>query len=260
MTIPRIIHYCWFGKNPKPVLAKKCIKSWKKYCPSYEVIEWNEDNFNIEDCPLYVKQAFEAKKWAFVTDYVRLKVVYEYGGIYLDTDVEIVKTFDNLLQESAFFGFEYGKYVATGLGFGAEKEHEILYEMMQAYEEISFIQSGGTFDLTACPVRNTEVLIKRGLKLNNTKQKISNCLILPSEYLCPYDGRTKELKITENTISIHWYSGSWLPIEERKTKDYYQRKAKQRDIFHAIIHIPNRFLMRILGEERYKKVKGLLGR
>ena len=129
--IPKIIHYCWFGRNPKPELAVKCIKSWKKRCPDYEIIEWNEDNFDISSCPLYVRQAYEAKKWAFVSDYVRLKVVYDEGGVYLDTDVELKKGLDALLAYDAYFGFEDGTHVNTGLGFGAVKGAPILKEMMQ---------------------------------------------------------------------------------------------------------------------------------
>lgn len=256
--IPKKIHYCWFGGKAKPVLARRCIKSWNKYCHDYEIIEWNEDNFDISSCPLYVRQAYEAKMWAFVTDYVRLKVVFDYGGIYLDTDVEVIKEFNNLLNEKAFFGFEYGKYIATGLGFGAEKGNNILYDMMCDYDEISFVKGDGSFDLTPCPVRNSEILIKYGLKLDDSKQRVCGCLILPSEYLCPYDGRAKKLKLTENSISIHWYNSSWVPKEQRKTKDYYQWKARRQDIVHALTHIPNHLLRRILGEDTYEKIKDLL--
>ena len=119
--IPKKIHYCWFGHNQLPESAKKCINSWKKFCPSFDIIEWNEENFNIDACPQYVKDAYSQKKWAFVTDYVRLKVVYENGGIYFDTDVELISRIDSLLKYNAYFGFEDGVYVNTGLGFGAVK-------------------------------------------------------------------------------------------------------------------------------------------
>ena len=123
MKIPKVIHYCWFGGNPKPKLVQKCIHSWKKYCPDYEIIEWNESNFDISSCPLYVRQAYDVKKWAFVSDYARLKIIHTCGGIYLDTDVELIKSLDSLLEYNAFFGFEDGKYVATGLGFGAVSDN-----------------------------------------------------------------------------------------------------------------------------------------
>ena len=137
--IPKTIHYCWFGRNPKPALAQKCIQSWKKHCPDYTIMEWNEDNYDISSAPLYVRQAYEARKWAFVTDYVRLHVVHDHGGIYMDTDVELKKNPDALLEYSAYFGFEDGQYVNTGLGFGAIPGHPFLKEIMADYEGIPFI-------------------------------------------------------------------------------------------------------------------------
>ena len=255
--IPKTIHYCWFGRNPKPKLARKCIRSWKKHCPDYSIIEWNEDNFDISTCPLYVRQAYEAKKWAFVTDYVRLKVVYEHGGIYLDTDVETVRSFDELLKEHAFFGFEYGEYVNTGLGFGAEKGNPIVGEMMDDYEDIPFVRPDGSFDETTCPIRNSETLLKRGLKQDDSKQLIDGCLILPSEYLCPYDGRTKKLRMTENTLSIHWYSSSWV-VKKRKIGIMFS--AKRRNLIHNIVHTPNRWVAFLLGQEIYDNIKNSIKR
>lgn len=116
--IPKKIHYCWFGMGEKPELAKKCIQSWKKYCPDYEIIEWNEDNFDIDQYP-YLRWCYDNKKWAFLSDFARLLVVYQNGGIYFDTDVELIKTPDELLGCNAFFGFENDKNIATGLGFRA---------------------------------------------------------------------------------------------------------------------------------------------
>lgn len=258
--IPKTIHYCWFGRNPKPKLARKCIRSWKKHCPDYSIIEWNEDNFDISTCPLYVRQAYEAKKWAFVTDYVRLKVVYEHGGIYLDTDVETVRSFDELLKEHAFFGFEYGEYVNTGLGFGAEKGNPIVGEMMDDYEDMPFVRPDGSFDETTCPIRNSETLLKRGLKQDDSKQLIDGCLILPSEYLCPYDGRSRELNATKKTLSIHWYSASWVPNNLRRSKAEYERIAKRRDLIHNVLHFPNRLVAFLLGEETYGQLKRILKR
>lgn len=136
--IPKTIHYCWFGRNPKPALAQKCLQSWKKHCPDYTIMEWNEDNYDISSAPLYVRQAYGAKKWAFVTDYVRLHVVHDHGGIYMDTDVELKKNPDALLEHSAYFGFEDGQYVNTGLGFGAVPGHPILKEIMYDYIGIPF--------------------------------------------------------------------------------------------------------------------------
>ncbi len=261
--IPKKIHYCWFGKNPLPKFAKKCIKSWKKYCKDYEIIEWNEDNFDISSAPLYVRQAYEAKKWAFVTDYVRLKVVYENGGIYLDTDVELIKNIDFLLDNRAYFGFETKEYIATGLGFGAEKHCGILKEMMEDYDDIPFLLEDGSFDSTPCPVRNTEVFKKYNLKQDGSLQNINGCLLLPRDYLNPLSYAKVEKNITENTVSIHWFSGSWLPPEQQNQMEEFKQALKKKRRLERkdkLIHLPNRALKRILGEERYQKLKAKIKR
>lgn len=262
--IPKTIHYCWFGRNPKPKLARKCIRSWKKHCPDYTIIEWNEDNFDISTCPLYVRQAYEAKKWAFVTDYVRLKVVYDHGGIYLDVDVEVVKPFDELLNEHAFFGregAEYGNFVNTGLGFGAEKGADVLQYLMGDYENIPFLSTDGSLDNTPCPVRNSQYFLQNGYLRDNSLQRICDCLILSSEVLCPYNDITGKLEMTEKTLSIHWYSASWVPQSLRKkSKAEYDRMAKRKNGIHHVLHTPNRIAMRVLGEKRYRRLKSLLKR
>ena len=148
--IPKVIHYCWFGGNAKPASVLKCIESWKKYCPGYEIKEWNEENFRIED-NLYCKQAYDAKKWAFATDYARLVIVYNNGGIYLDTDVEVIKPLDDLLNHKFFIGRQQGFQVNTGSGFGAEKGHPVLKRMIDDYEDIPFIDENGEMDLLTCP-------------------------------------------------------------------------------------------------------------
>lgn len=254
--IPKIIHYCWFGGNEKPKLFKKCYKSWKKYCPDYEIIEWNESNFDLSVCPLYVRQAYEAKKWAFVTDYVRLKVVCENGGVYLDTDVELKKNIDFLLENKAFFGFERGRFVATGLGFGAEKDTPILNEMMQDYDDISFLKDDGTYDITACPFRNTEVFVKHGLIQNNSRQVLDDgVLVLPTSSLCPIDYFTGEKTITEDTISIHWFSASWHTQEENKKHKKAIQKIKRLERIDFLKHIPNMVTKKIIGDSLYNKIK-----
>ena len=259
--IPKTIHYCWFGHNPKPKLALKCIKSWKMRCPDYEIIEWNEDNFDISSCPLYVRQAYEAKKWAFVTDYVRLKVVFDHGGIYMDTDVELKKPLDALLGYQGYFGFEDGVHIATGLGFGAVKGLPILQEIMDDYEDIPFIREDGSFDTETCPCRNTKVIVRHGLKLDNSKQVLDDdILILPSECLCPVSYFDGSKNITENTISVHWFHASWQSDELRRKHEeaIERRKTEQRKDY--VIHIPNRVVRTILGAERYEKLKSILKR
>ena len=262
--IPKIIHYCWFGGNELPPLAKKCIKSWKKYCKDHVIIRWDESNFDISSAPLYVRQAYEAKKWAFVTDYVRLKVVYEYGGIYFDTDVQVIKKIDEFLVHNSFFGFQNQSVVATGLGFGAEKHCKIIGEILKQYDNIPFVLSDGTFDMLDCPTRNTTVFLNHGLKQNGTNQVLDDGTVIYSqEYFCPISYETLKKNITQNTHSIHWFDASWQTKEEknqhkRKIKGIVKRKGKKarksnrkkrrRKIKTAFINV--------FGENIYKKIRG----
>lgn len=259
--IPKIIHYCWFGRNPMPELALKCMASWKKYCPDYEIMEWNEDTFDLASAPLYVRQAYEAKKWAFVTDFVRLQVVYEHGGIYLDTDVELCKPLDPLIKNSAYFGFENEQYINTGLGYGAEKGASILYEMMADYQEIPFIMGNGEMDLTPCPKRNTAVLLRHGLVQNGQLQMLADQIcILPAEYLCPIAFNTGKMRKTRYTISIHWFSASWHTKAERKKLEAEQKKMRQTHRRYFLTHWPLLLLRRMIGMDRYLKIRAFLRR
>lgn len=223
MSIPKIIHYCWFGGNPLPQSVKKCISSWKKFCPDYEIREWNEQNFDVSD-NLYARQALERRGYAFVSDYARLRVLYEYGGVYLDTDVELLKPLDDLLSFKGYIGFERGGFspsggriyeAASGLGMGAEAGNSIIGEMLKDYDFIPYILSDGNTDPQTCPQRNTKTLERLGLKTDNTYQIINGFHILPSDYLCPMDYITRKIKITKNTYSVHRYDGSYLTIKER---------------------------------------------
>lgn len=203
--IPKKIHYCWFGRNPKPKLAVKCIESWKKFCSDYEIIEWNEDNFDI-NMNAYTRMCYEEKKYAFLSDYVRLKVILEYGGIYLDTDVEVVRTLDKLLENKAFFGFENDLRVATGLGFGAERENEVVLQMLREYDELL----DGKHGTLGCTRLNTNALLKYGLQRNGELQVVNNVIIYPQDYFNPLNSITGVLNKTDNTYTIHWYAMSWL--------------------------------------------------
>lgn len=206
--IPKTIHYCWFGKNPFPNKAKKCIASWKKYCPDYEIIEWNEDNFDLNKNP-YLHWCYRHQKWAFLSDLARLIVVYENGGIYFDTDVELIRKPDELLQYDAFYGFENNEYIATGLGFGAVAGHPTVLSMIKQYSDFKE-DVNGQMKMVGCPKLNTNALLAHGLELNGKKQIIDGALILPVEYLNPYDDATGRLHKTVHTVSIHWYSKSAL--------------------------------------------------
>lgn len=206
--IPKKIHYCWFGGNPKPDSVQKCINSWKRFCPDYEIIEWNESNFDIH-CMPFVEQAIEAKKYAFASDVARLMVVYENGGLYFDTDVEVVKSFDDLLENKAFLGFENNEYVASGLGFGSEAGVEFFKEHIDAYRDENFINVDGSFNMIGCPCVATKLLLEKGLVQNGQEQLVDEIRIYPTDYFNPFDSITGKLNKTNNTYSIHWYDASW---------------------------------------------------
>lgn len=210
-----------------PTIATRCIESWKKYCPDYEIIEWNENNFDISSAPIYVQQAYSAKKWAFVTDYVRLDVIYRYGGIYLDTDVELIRNIDFVLTYSGFFGYEDEIRINTGLGFGAVAGLSLLKDLMDDYSECSFLTEDGGYDLMPCPQRNAAIFAEHRLIGNGEKQLLDgNILILPKEYLCPLDYQTGHMNITENTLSIHWFSASWVDEAAKKYKHQLDSLAR----------------------------------
>ena len=206
--IPKKIHYCWFGRGEKPKLAEKCIASWKEYCPDYKIIEWNEDNFDIQKYP-YAMYCLSQKKWAFLSDFVRLMVVAEQGGIYFDTDVELIKSPDELLEFEAFYSFENASAVNTGQGFGATAHHTTVEAMLNLYLGLK-PDSQGRYSLAGCPELNTAALRPFGIKMDGKRQNVAGAEILPPEYMNPYDDPTGRLNITANTISIHWYSKSWL--------------------------------------------------
>lgn len=207
--IPKKIHYCWFGRGEKPKLAQKCIASWKKFCPDYEIIEWNEDNYDLNE-NAYVRFCYENKRWAFLSDYVRLAVVCREGGVYFDTDVELVAPIDALLIHEAFYAFENNDHVATGLGFGAEANHVTIQKMVAEYAAFA-PKAGDPFQFTGCPALNTKALLDLGLILNGEYQTVAGAVILPQDYMNPYEDATGRLNRTDNTISIHWYTKSALP-------------------------------------------------
>lgn len=216
MKIPKIIHYCWFGGGELPPLAKKCIKSWKKFCPDYELRLWNETNTDFGG-NRYAMEAFEAKEWAFLTDWVRLSVVHRYGGIYLDTDVELLKSLDPLLEEEGFFGLDERKYVCTGLGFGAVAQSPVVEILLRDYETAPFLLSDGTRDRTPCPDRNTVALQKAGLDLSAEEPMLFGCRFLPKEYFCPVEYVTGKKTVTEKTYSIHHFAAAWTTKVAKRT-------------------------------------------
>lgn len=225
--IPKIIHYCWFGKGEIPEIEQKCIESWKKYCPDYEIKRWDETNYDVHKVK-YMSDAYKEKKWSFVSDYARVDIIYQYGGIYLDTDVELVKPLDDFLDKKMFCGFEsrdplmdkkgisYENSVNFGLGFGAEKENQILADTLELYKNLSFYKEDGSLNLMACPHYQTEVLIRHGLIPDRRHQVIEECEIYPPEYFSPKSYLTGKIECTKETVSIHHFRVSWTDEKGRK--------------------------------------------
>lgn len=206
--IPRKIHYCWFGGNPLPKLALKCKASWELFFLDYEIKEWNETNYDVNVVP-YTKYCYENKLWAYLSDYVRLDVVEREGGLYFDTDVEVVKKPEDLLNScSAYFGWETLEYINTGLGFAAEAHHPAVKAMLAMYKGLVVDGKYMYSTMQGCPQLNTKALVAFGLKPNGSMQDVCDARILPIDYMCPFQDATGELKKTENTISIHWFSKS----------------------------------------------------
>ena len=230
MAIPKIIHYCWVGGNPKPQSVLYCIESWKRNCPDYEIREWNETNYDFTKNN-YMRQAYEAKKWGFVPDYARLDIIYEHGGIYLDTDVEMVRSFDSLLENECFFGFENtgdGEFfVNCGHGFGAVPHHEVIRQARDLYEHLSFTNADGSLNLLASPHYTTQVLRQFGLIQKNCNQSLQGIQIYSSDVLCPKTFRTGKLHKTPQTVSIHHFSASWVD-EKIKFEMEHQQKIQNR--------------------------------
>lgn len=214
-NIPKVIHYCWFGRNPLPESAVKCIDSWKKFFPDYEIKEWNEDNFDVNIIP-YTKEAYEAKKYAFVSDYARMWILYHHGGLYFDTDVEVIKSMDDIVARGPFMGIEVeakgDEYplVAPGLGLGAEPKMELYKNILDYYAPLHFLSEDGSMNQVTVVKHVTNVLADNGLKQTNELQEVCGVWIYPREYFNPLDDNTGKLVVTENTRSIHWYTKTWL--------------------------------------------------
>lgn len=224
--IPKKIHYCWFGGKPLPKSAVKCINSWRRFFPDYEIKEWNEGSFDV-GAHEYTLYCYEHKLWAYLSDYVRLAVVEKEGGLYFDTDVEVVKRPQELLSTSrAYFGWETREYINTGLGFAAEAHHPAVKAMLEQYEGLVVNGVYMHERLQGCPQLNTQALVAYGLKRDGSKQEVCEALILPQDYLCPYTDATGVLNRTENTISIHWFSksphGKWAVWRMKITRPLHR--------------------------------------
>lgn len=245
--IPKKIHYCWFGKNELPESAKKCIKSWKKYFPDYEIVQWDETNYNVNKNE-YIRGAYNTKKYAFVSDYARFDVLYHYGGVYFDTDVEVVSPFDDILNVGSYMGCEIDGdgsentsiLVNPGLGMAAPAGLELYKEILNYYDKQKFYDDNGNINTTTVVTRTTQILLEKGLKNKSGIQNVGKIMIYPKEYFNPRNNNTGVLQRTDNTHSIHWYAQSWVSSSDRL-----------RSKITRPIH-------RIFGEDCFSKVKKVL--
>lgn len=218
--IPKVIHYCWFGGNPLPKSAEKCIASWKKFFPDYEIKQWNESNYNVNKTT-YTAQAYKMKKYAFVSDYARFDIIYNHGGVYFDTDVEVIKSFEDILRDGAFMGCETdgvkkGSFsVNPGLGIAAAPGLGIYKEILDFYENERFLNDDGTPNTETVVSKTTNILKRHGLEDISGIQRICDMTVYPKEYFNPLNSNTGKLEKTENTHSVHWYSMSWLTKGEK---------------------------------------------
>ena len=212
--IPKIIHYCWFGRGEKPELAKKCIASWRRFCPDFEIREWNEDNCDYLAMP-FMAEAYAAKKYAFVSDVMRLIVLEQYGGVYFDTDVEVLRDISPLLNDEGFIGFENAQHVNSGQVVAAEAHRPVIQAMIEEYKKLHFSGADGSVTPVGCPRLNTDVMERFGLVRNGQEQLVAGIHVYPADYFNPLDSITGKLTKTDNTYSIHWYSMSWLPKHKR---------------------------------------------
>jgi hypothetical protein len=223
--IPKVIHYCWFGGKPLPKSALKCIQSWKKYFPEYEIKRWDESNFDV-NAIAYTRTAYKAKKYAFVSDYARFLILYREGGLYFDTDVEIIKNFDDILEKGPFMGCEnpaevgatpnnlgvapgLGLGVNPGLGLGVNPGLGLYKEILDFYQSIDFVIPDGAANPETVVTYVTRLLVDKGLKNTPDIQEVAGVKVYPSDYFCPISTKDGKMRITNRTHSIHWYDQSW---------------------------------------------------
>lgn len=218
--IPKVIHYCWFGRNPLPKLAEKCIDSWKHFFPGYEIKEWNEDNFDVNIIP-YTKEAYEAKKYAYVSDYARFWILYNYGGLYFDTDVEVIKPLDDIIAAGPFMGCEkdyadLGRWpdVNPGVGLGISSGHPLIKELLDIYQTLSYYEENKNGTFKTIVDYTTELLAKHGLEAKNGIQKVDGVFVYPKDFFNPLE-HINQLHITDNTRSIHFFAGTWIGKKDR---------------------------------------------
>lgn len=227
--IPKLIHYCWFGRGELPKSALECIESWKKYFPEYEIKQWNEDNYDVNKIP-YISKAYNERAYAFVSDFARFDILYNHGGVYFDTDVEVIADFGELLECDSFMGQEANclekVFVNPGLGMGSVPGNSLYKEIIDFYSNID-IDTPDIFETTVC-IYVTNLLKKYGyIDKAVGVQTIDNLKVFPPEYMCPLNYATEEIEITKNTKSVHWYSASWknsCEVKNAEKRRYFMKK------------------------------------
>lgn len=222
--IPKVIHYCWFGGNAMGEIEKNCIKSWKEHCPDFEFKLWNEENYDISKAPIYVRQAYKAKKYAFASDFARLDIIYKNGGFYLDADVLLLRGLDDFTKYRAVYGYLAWNQITTGLGFGSVAGNGDLLEQMNMYEQLLFLNDGEQ-NLIPCPEYSTDYFRKKGMRIDNTLRLIDDTLFLPSDFLCSLmpvletNGQyyLSLYALTENSYALHMCASTWFEADNYNT-------------------------------------------
>lgn len=267
IIMTKYIHYCWFGGKPLPKLAKKCIKSWEKFLPGYKIIKWSEENVNIEECT-FIKEAYANKKWAFVSDYVRTKVLNEMGGIYFDTDMEVTKDISKLLKNETFLGIEDTGYVAVGVWFEKNKNSFLTTKLLKVY------RSFDRFDINkmsefSIPILISNILSKYGFeKGKNSIQVLNkNIIIYPRDYFYPYSYNWENNTFTDNTCMIHYYDASWIPLKDKIEINMVRKIGKRKtykilDIYRKLKDYTRKTIKLVLFPiillKRWKRKKNLI--
>ena len=246
--IPKIIHYIWLGGKPLPELAEQCIASWKKHMPDWQIMAWTEANFDVASAPLYVRQAYEAKKYAFVSDYVRLWALEQYGGVYLDTDVEVLRSFDPLLNDTAFIGMEESLAHMPGTCvMGCESHCQWVKDMLALYDGIEFVKPDGSLDLTTNVQRMGQAMCAAGLNQPREEKPWKQVQFIEEwglrvythDYFSPITS-TRVMRKSNNTYSIHHFAGSWI---DGKSSGGWRNWVVTREIINALVQI-KRWLLR----------------
>lgn len=224
--IPPKIHYCWFGKKEIPEKNQIWMESWRKYCPDCEIIRWDETNYDVSK-NRYMYEAYQNQKWGFVSDYARIDIIYHYGGIYLDTDVEIIKSWEDLRYQEAFMGKETSFRIALGLGFGSVQYYSLWKDLLDMYDRIYFVREDGTRNQVPCPELQNAVYLHKGFQNNGEYQRVGEAVVYPPAVLSPKDQFTGEIMLTPHTYSIHHFDGTWTDDRQKKNDQRRQKMYVQ---------------------------------